>query len=149
MVKTVVLKDMADVPGVQITMYSSKDRAIKVEYQGKNYKFKECQDGLYYYDTAFDNSISGATNKSNAPMTPYLFLITVEDNKSYFSSNESEAANSARKVQQIIGWDSTDNFKSIIKKQLIKNCNVTIDDINRAKLIYGPENLLLKGEITR
>ena len=46
MANTVALKDMSDVPGVRITMDSSKDSANTVDYQGKNYKFKECQNGL-------------------------------------------------------------------------------------------------------
>ena len=79
MAKIVALKDMADVPGVWITMDSSKERTIKVEYQGKMYRFKEYQYRLYYYDTGVDNSISFATNEYNAQITPYLFLSTVED----------------------------------------------------------------------
>ena len=67
MANIVALKDMVDVPGVRITMDRSKERAITVEYQGNLYKFKDLQDWLCYYYTAFDNSISGATNKSNAP----------------------------------------------------------------------------------
>ena len=78
-----------------------------------------------------------------------MFLITVEYNKSYFRINEIEVANNARKVQQIIGWPSTANFRTIIKKQLVKNCNVTIYDINRAELVNGPETPLLQGKITR
>ena len=78
MANIVALKDMADVPGIRIKMYSSKELAITVEYQVKTYKFKEFQDGLYYYDNAVDNSISGATYKSNVPITPYSFLSTVE-----------------------------------------------------------------------
>ena len=75
------LKDMDNLPGFQIKMNSSKERAITVEYQEKIYKLKDFQDGLYHYDTANDNYISGATNKSNEPITCYLFLSTIEDNK--------------------------------------------------------------------
>ena len=73
MANIIALKDMADVPGSQMTMDSSKDRTITVEYQGKIYKFKECQDGLYYYNTAVGNPISGATNEYNTPTKPYFF----------------------------------------------------------------------------
>ena len=73
MANSVALKDVANVPGVWIKMDSSKECTITVEYQGKIYKFRECQDGLYYYDTETGKSISGATNKSNAPITPYSF----------------------------------------------------------------------------
>ena len=74
----------------ELQMDNSKELFITVDYQDKVYKFKECQDGLYYYGTAAYNYISDATDKSNAPITPYLFLSTIEDNKYYFSSNEIE-----------------------------------------------------------
>ena len=102
MSKIVALKDTADLPGVRITMDISKERVITVDHQGKNYWSKECQDGLYYYDNTVYNPISGTTNKSNYTITPYSFIITIEDNKSYFSSNEIEGANNARKLQHII-----------------------------------------------
>ena len=136
MANIVAIKDMAYVPGVQINMDSSKELEITMEYQGIIYKFKECQDRLYYYETADKNSISGATNRHNAPITPYSFLSSVKDNKSYFSRNEIEGENYAIKVQQIIGCTSNSNFNYIIKKKLINNCNVTINDINHSKLIY-------------
>ena len=65
---------MSNVPGVLIMVDSSKYCAITVQYQGKIYKFNVCQDGLYYYDTATENSMSGATYKPHAPLTPYSFL---------------------------------------------------------------------------
>ena len=129
-------------------MDRSKDCAITVEYQGKIYRFKYCQDGLYYYDTVVDNPISGATDEYNFPITPF-FSSTVEDNKSYFSRNEIEGENYAIKVQQIIGWYITTNFKSVFKKQIINNCNVTTNDINHVELIYGPPTPLLQGKMTR
>ena len=97
MANIVALKDMANVPGYQITTDSSKGRAIKVQYQGKVYKFKECQGGLYYYDNAAGNSISDATDKSNDPITTYSFISTVEDNKSYFISYEIEGEKNTKK----------------------------------------------------
>ena len=88
MANIVALKDMFDVPGFKITMNKSKELVITVECQDKVYKFKECQDGLYYYDTAADNYISDETDNIYAPITPYSFLSTVDDNKSYFIRNE-------------------------------------------------------------
>ena len=120
----------------ELHMDNSKELLITVDYQDKVYKFKECQDGLYYYDTVAYNYISYATDKSNAPTTDYSFLSTVYDNKSYFIRNEIEGSNHAIKVQQIIGCTSNSNFNYIIKKKLINNCNVTINDINHSKLIY-------------
>ena len=78
---------MEDVPGALIKMDISKERAIKVDYQGKNYKIKGCQERLYYYGTTADNYISVATDISNATIYPYLFLIPLKHNKHYFRSN--------------------------------------------------------------
>ena len=84
-------------------MYLEYKRKITVEYQGKFYKFKDCQDSLYYYDTAYDTSISDTKYKYNYPITPYLFLRTAKDSKPYFNSNEIEGDNNAIRVQHING----------------------------------------------
>ena len=73
MANTISLKDMDNVSVLRITMDSSKERAITVDYQGKFYKFKECQYGLYYYYNAAENSISIATNKPNSPILLLCF----------------------------------------------------------------------------
>ena len=73
MAKIVAPKGMANVPGSRITMESSKERSITMEYQVKVYKLKEFQDGLYYYDSAFEKSISCVTNTYNAPIDQYFF----------------------------------------------------------------------------
>ena len=61
----------------ELQMDISKDISITVDCQDKVYKFKEFQDGLYYYDTVSYNYISYATDKSNAPTTAYSFVNTV------------------------------------------------------------------------
>ena len=43
MANIVAPKDMSDVPGVRITMDSSKERVTTVDYQGRVYKFKDFQ----------------------------------------------------------------------------------------------------------
>jgi hypothetical protein len=55
----------------------------------------------------------------------------------------------ARSLQQEIGWPSTTTFKNIIKNNLIINSGITIDDINRAELIFGTPTPLLKDKMIR
>jgi hypothetical protein len=141
MANILAIKDVASIPGVRLTMDSSKERAIIVEYGDELLKFDECQDGLYFYDTN--------KNKPKPAVTNYSMLQTVADNKDFFSANEIQGADRARKIQQQIGWPSTSHFKSIVSKQLLLNCNITIDDINRAELIYGPPTPILQGKMTR
>ena len=166
MANILCLKDVANIEGVQITMDSLKERAMLVHHKGQCYKFKECSEGLYYYDTnelpanaqpvltavevENENDVKeNQTDKSKDTVMDYSFLQTVESNKQYFTSAEIQGANNARSLQQMIGWPSASHFKSIVKKQLLQNCNVTVDDINRADIIYGPARPLLQGKMTR
>jgi len=137
----IAMKDMAAIPSVQITMDSSIEEAIIVEVKGVIFKFKDCNDGLYDYNTD--------TIKTNKSLAAYSFLETVQSNKKFFTQQEIEAADEARLLQQRIGWPSTSYFKGVVSKKLIKNCNITVDDINRADIIYGPPVPLLQGKMIR
>jgi hypothetical protein len=136
------MKDVVSLPGVTVTMDSSKERALLVSFGTSELKFTECSEGLYFYDV---NNI----NKPKALLTNYSLLETVEDNKSYFSPSEIKGAETARKIQQEIGWPSTAFFKTIIANNHTKNSPITVDDINRAELIFGTPTPLLQGKMTR
>ena len=42
-----------------------------------------------------------------------------------------------------------DNFKSILRMNVIQNCPVTVEDVNIADKIFGPDMSSLKGKSTR
>jgi hypothetical protein len=136
------MKDVVSLPNVKVTMDSDKERALIVEFQGQVFKFEECANGLYYYDT-----VGGIKSKNE--IIPYSFLETVQANKEYFTRQEIKGAEKARLIQQEIGWPSSSTFKTIIGKNLISNSGITIDDINRAEAIFGTPTPLLKGKIIR
>jgi hypothetical protein len=138
------LKDVASIPGIKITMDTSKERAIYVHLDGKDaeeIKFSECNDGLYYYDVSASNNIKTTVNN-------YSFLSTVANNKRIFTAREVKGANKARTLQANIGWPGEDEFKRIIQNNQILNCGVTLDDINRATYIYGKPTEILQGKMT-
>ena len=132
---------VAQLSGVRITLDTLIERGFLVTYKDMTLKFRPCSDGLYYFDTN--------TLKSKSTVTDYSFLETVKSNKEFFSSQEIQGADNARLLQRDIGWPSTEYFKQYIKKQLLNNCNVTVDDINRADIIYGPAKPTLEGKMTR
>ena len=70
------LKDVASVPGCYLTMDTRQAREITVSFEDDSaaYVFKECSDGLYFYDTASGSNNNFVTKK---PLNPYLFLQTV------------------------------------------------------------------------
>jgi hypothetical protein len=61
------MKDVVSLPDVKVTMDSSQESAMIVVFKGKVYKFTECANGLYFYDTVVQD-------KSKAASTPYSFL---------------------------------------------------------------------------
>ena len=144
MANIISFKSLADVPGVRITIDTLEERAICVHYQGTTYKFKECSEGLYCYDTD-DDGVNEAM-----PLTQQLaFPQTVQENKRFFTQDEIKGAEEARRIQQLIGWPSTTTFKRIVALNMLRNCPITVDDIVRAEAIYGTPTPLCKGKMTR
>ena len=61
MANILAMKDVTALPGVRVTMDSTKERAVVVEFEERVLKFEECADGLYYLDTTdskFKKSVS-------------------------------------------------------------------------------------------
>ena len=48
-----------------------------------------------------------------------------------------------------LGCPTLENLKHILRQQIITNCPVTIEDVNVAADIYGPDVGTLKGKSTR
>ena len=140
------LSDVANLDGARITMDSNIEKAINLHYNDSIIQFKECADGLYYWDAGNNNDF----DKSKSVVTPYLnFVQTVKSNKSYYSKRDIQGADKARKTQEQLGWPSDSTFERIIMKNHIINCPITINDVRRAQHIYGTATPLLKGQMTR
>ena len=60
-----------------------------------------------------------------------------------------ERAREARRVYNIIGNLSLNDYKSIIKMNAIKDCPMTLEDIDIAERILGKNIASLKGKTTK
>ena len=81
-------------------------------------------------------------------MSPTNLLInSVSNNKLEYTKKQIDRAATARKIHHTIGWPSTDNFKYFVKNNMLRNCNVDVDDINRAEVIYGKPKPIIKGKM--
>ena len=107
---------------------------FKVYTNNKIIEFIPSPSGLYYYD-----------NKNK----DFNFMETVEENKRFYTDRQIERAKTARKLYNTIGNPSVHDFKNLIKMNSIKNCPVTIEDINIAENIFGKDISTLKGKTTR
>jgi hypothetical protein len=52
-------------------------------------------------------------------------------------------------LYHILGCPTVENFKAILRQNIIKNCPVTIEDVAIAEKIFGPDIGSLKGKSTR
>jgi len=106
-------------------------------------KFVKYASGLYYHDTATSiNTISEHVNG-------YSFIVTVAGNKDHFHRHKIKGANQAHALYTMIGRPLQQQFEFILNNNLIKNCPVTIDDAQRALLIYGPAIPAIKGKAVK
>eukprot|EP00957_Ditylum_brightwellii_P180750 13770038-Ditylum_brightwellii.AAC.1 len=90
---------LVNVPGVQITMNMEQERAITVWYKGKKFNFKECSEGLYYYNTAQGNSGEQIDDNQGAS---HCLVLTMKDNKTFFMKDEIKRVEEACCIQQQI-----------------------------------------------
>ena len=136
---------VATIPGVRITMDSMVEKAIIVHTpDGKMLKFSECSDGLYFYDTS--NRNKSQVNDYSELSSMIFLLNSVPNNIKNYSKRQVERAIVARKVHHLIGWPSTQKYKSYVQNNLLKNSDVTVKDINRAEDIFGKPTPILKGK---
>ena len=76
-------------------------------------------------------------------------VTTVEENQKGYTSRQFIDAKRARNLYHMLGAPSVDNFKKILRQNLIKNCPVTVEHINIAEKIFGPDIATQKGKSTR
>ena len=85
---------MIQVDGILITLDSHEGQGFNVTFEGKLYCFKPYDNGLYYYDSRV--ALVPVEDKNKAPVYPYWFLQSVDDNKAFYMANEIKGAYSAR-----------------------------------------------------
>ena len=137
-------KHVSEIPGVTIIIDISKDSGILVHMRdGTVYCFAPCVSGLYHHNAIggtmhpentvtkpLEERTTNLSNNMTLTVYPTSFLNTVAENSKFYSRHEIEGAKNARKLQHLLGWPGTSTFKSYINKNLINNCEVTVDDVS-------------------
>ena len=118
----------------KITYDSTRGNRFVVHLGNRLISFEQCPKGLYFYDTK---------------QSGLLFVATVKGKKQSYTKREVKGAEAARKLQQVIQFPTTNQFKEIIRNNVIKNCPITLRDIDAAEDIFGPSVYALKGRTTR
>ena len=100
---------------------------------GRDVHFNCSTNGLYVHDF---------TNRD------ITLVQTVQENLEGFSKREIEMANRAKKLYHVMAIPSLHDFKNLIVHNMIKNCPITIKDVDNCENIYGKDVAALKGKVT-
>jgi len=117
--------------------YDSNDQMFVVhrESAGKpNMQFRMHSSGLHYFDPR---------DKS------FVFFSTVAENKKDFTKRQIQRAEVAKSLYAKLAFPSPADFKWVVRSNQIKDCPVTVQDIDVATKIYGKDIAALKGKTTR
>ena len=71
-------------------------------------------------------------------------LQTVKDNMKNYSKQRIEGAKRAQDLYGKVHFPSIPDFKNMVRYSLIKNCPITLEDIDAMQAIFGPNVVALK-----
>ena len=70
------------------------------------------------------------TETNDIPQTDYQFVETAEENEKMHSARDIQRAKIARNAHQAAGSPSMQDFKHMIRSNVIKDCPITLDAIH-------------------
>jgi hypothetical protein len=117
--------------------YDSNDKMFVVhrEPEGKpDMEFRMHKSGLHYFDPRDSE---------------FIFVKTVSENKAGFMKRQIKEVEVARSLYSKLNYPSWKDFKWIIQSNQIKDCPVTVNNIDTALKIWGKNVAALKGKTTR
>ena len=112
-------------------------------------KFERTADDLYAFVPSEEYRRSIAESKNMKPDGVNLLVSSVSENKKGYTQRQFENAKRARTLYHAVGCPTLENFKSILNQNIIQNCPVTVEDVNIAESIFGPDMGTLKGKTVR
>jgi len=110
-------------------------------------KFRRNNDGLYTYKPK--DEYLREVERAKMKVGTMNIATTVKENQMGYTQQQFEDARKARRLYHIMGCPTVQNFKHILRQNIIKNCPVTIEDVNNAEKIFGPDIGTMKGKTTR
>ena len=132
-----------------ITFDSAVENAFHVHTPFGVVKFTRGPENIYY--TKPNEFINQSPPESGNKQEPFKghFPQTVADNAQFYMKQQVLRAKAAQDLLHAVGCPSVADLKNILKMNSIANCPITLDDIDIAEEIYGPDVASLKGKTTR
>ena len=118
-------------------MYDSINETFMVhqESHGKpNMQFWMHSSGLHYFDPRDES---------------FTFINTITENMKQFTKQQIQRAEVARSLYAKLSYPSMKDFKWVVQSNQIKDCPVTVQDIDITTKVWGKDMAALKGKTTR
>ena len=144
MTNIIAMKDMTD--RYRVTMDSAVEKALFVHLPDKVVIFKQLKNNLYGMNP---NDPESFISEKKYKEKKIQMMNIVEDNLRYMSESQQNRARKARKALQAIGTPTTQDLKAVIRMNMIKNSEITTEDVNLAEKAFGPDVGALKSKTTR
>ena len=140
-----------------VTYDNEKEDAFVIRDRSTGNIVQFARDGrLYTYEPsknyleAVAKTKGMSTNSSKKPGKEYFeAVMTKEGNRDGYTDKQYERAKQAWKLYFNTGGGGINNFKHYLRQNIIHNCPITNDDINRAQKIFVHNVGHLKGSTTR
>jgi len=114
-----------------MTMNSELKNALVVHISAEHtISFVRHSPGLYYFDASSVNLYK--------LRHAFTFLTTVSDHKRLFGQRDLCKADDAVTLNRRANHMAKDKFIRVVKSNLIRNSPVTVGDVRRSHIIYGP-----------
>ena len=78
-----------------------------------------------------------------------MFVQTVRQNYEGYTKKEILQAKEARRAMGLIGYPKDQDFKGMVRANMIPNCPIDVNDITNARDIWGPDLASLRGKTVR
>jgi hypothetical protein len=159
---TMTLRHKAQVDGYHLDVWFDKDAitnivALKnlitlydVTYSKSEQSFFVHRAEFGLPDMQFQMHPSGLHYHDPTDLHNFQFVTTVSGNKAHFMARQIQGAEKARRFYSQLAYPSVNDFRwVVIQSNLVKDCPVTVADIDVATAIWGIDIASLKGKTPR
>ena len=102
--------------------------------------------GLYIWKpTVKDHSFLEANIKCD----DLCFVETVMENKTFYTEQQVRRAKKAKEFYLAMGSATVKDLLALMRMNLVKDCEITLDDVKLMEKIFGPDVSGIKGKTTR
>jgi len=134
----------------RITYDSDVEDAFLIHTKdGTVMKFVRNPNGLYTYKVSDGYKKHVKDQKDKIEHKTSHLIESIEENRKGYTHRQFERAKVARSLYHNVGTPTVQNFKALLRMNVIKNCPVTTEDVDIAERIFGKSMSSLKGKSTR